>query len=230
MKWLVSWLMSLLAVINPVSSPAPSPELATVGPWRYETMAIGDISRLQLDSNFPVRADALVLKQDKGCQFLVSAGFYDTGFNHLGWFQVGGREISPAQANNFLNGFLAIGPEGAAIGFQPDKAAVFGVQSGPLLVYDGQPLKLTIKDDQPRRRVAAVVTEEGQLVFLVLLSQESDYAGPLLTETPALVKKILPKAVAGLNLDGGSASAFLSEAVFLPEYSPIGGYFCYTEL
>ena len=106
----------------------------------------------------------------------------------------------------------------------------FGVKSGPILVYDSKPLKLAIKDDQLRRRIVAALTQDEQLIFLVILSPRSDYSGPLLADTPQLVLAINPKIVSAVNLDGGSASALITPEFNLPEYQPIGGYFCYTGL
>ena len=232
MKWLWAWIMSWLAILNPAASPLPSaaPALSELGEFRYSQVVIDDLSRLRLFSNLDERQSAINLKQKYNCQILTSAGFYDTGNRHLGWFQVEGKEISPRQNNRLFDGFLSLDSGGAELSFQPRPEAAYGLQSGPMLVYDGKPLQLAIKDDQPRRRVVAAVTKTNALIFLVILSPESNYAGPLLAETPKLVLKLNPDISAAFNLDGGSASAFLSEAVFLEEYSPIGGYFCYTKL
>lgn len=232
MKWLWAWLMSWLTVVNPVPSPAPSagPALYSFGEFRYSQAVIEDLSRLRLFSNLAERQKSTEIYQAHRCQVLTSAGFYDTANQHLGWFQIDGKELSPRQNNRLFDGFLSISFGRVDLDFRPRLDADFGLQSGPMLIYDGKPLKLTIKDDQPRRRVVAALTKTGQLIFLVILSPESNYAGPFLAETPKLVIALNPEIVAAINLDGGSASAFLSESVFLPEYSPIGGYFCYTKL
>jgi uncharacterized protein YigE (DUF2233 family) len=228
--WLVGLLTSVLPATAPLPTPTPPPAWAQIDNYYYEQIIIGDNRRLRLDTNLTDPKPAAELYKTNNCEFLTNAGFYDTANRHLGWFQVGGRTISPAQNNNFLNGFLAISGQTAAIGFEPDKNADFGVQSGPMLIADNQPLALKIKNDQPRRRIAAGLTQTGQLVFLAVLSPESNYAGPPLADLPALLKKINPQLKTAINLDGGSASAFYSPTATLKEYSPIGGYFCYTQL
>ena len=237
MKWLWAWLMSWLTVVNPVPSPStslgvidPSPQLQSLGQYRYAVFAVNDLSRLKLFSNLTKKQESPLLKQLNNCQMLVNAGFYDEQDQHLGWFQVNGRELSPKQNNRLFDGYLSITSGAAEIGFAPRPAADFGLQSGPVLVFDAKPLKLTIKDDQPRRRMAAAITQDEQLIFLVILSPQSDYSGPLLADTPRIVLSINQDIVAAINLDGGSASAFIAPEVNLPEYQPIGGYFCYTKL
>lgn len=231
MKWLWLWLVGLFSAA-PLAVPSPSPAAIyePAGNYRYSHWLVDDFSRLQLGSNLDTRQAASAIKETLNCEFLTNAGFYDTADRHLGWFQADGREISPTRVNRFFDGFLLVKNSQAAIVFQADPAAWLGVQSGPILIYDGKPLRLSIKDDQPRRRIVAAINSQGQLIFYVLLSGQSDYAGPLLAETPQLLLQINPQIVSALNLDGGSASAFLSEAVFLPEYQTIGGYFCYTKL
>lgn len=232
MKWLWAWLMSLLTVTNPVASPLPpaAAVLQEQGGFLYSQAGVADFSRLRLFSNLAEQKSAVELAAVKNCEFLVNAGFYDEQDRHLGWFQADGRELSPAQSNRLFDGFLSIDSGRAEIGFSPREAADFGLQSGPVLVFDAKPLKLTIKDDQPRRRVVAALTRDQQLIFLVILSPQSDYSGPLLADTPRLVLAINRDIVSAVNLDGGSASAFITPEVNLPEYQPLGGFFCYTKL
>lgn len=230
MKAFWAWLISLWTLWqSPVASPLPSPvpELLTSGSYRYSLWEVADVSRLKLGSNLPQRESAVDLKQQHRCQFLSSAGFYDTDYRHLGWFVSDGRELSPAQTNRLLNGFIySLNGEVAVAPAPPAEAVDWGLQSGPVLIEGGKPLTLAIRDDQPRRRLTAVITGGGRLVFLVLLSPQSDYAGPLLADVPKLLLAINSEIVSAINLDGGSASAFLTPEVSLSEYQPIGGFFC----
>lgn len=223
--------MSLLTVTNPVASPVPAAAvLQEQGGFLYGQVSVTDVSRLRLFSNLVEQKSGAELAAAKNCEFLVNAGFYDTNNRHLGWFFSGGEELSPRQINRLFDGFLSVASGAAEIGFAPQSAADFGLQSGPVLVFDGKPLKLSIKDDQPRRRVVAALTQDKQLIFLVILSNQSDYSGPLLADTPRLVLAINRDIVSAVNLDGGSASAFITPEVNLPEYQPLGGFFCYTKL
>jgi uncharacterized protein YigE (DUF2233 family) len=232
MKAFWAWLISFLTLATPTVSPLPSPSIApaliTHGEYRYGSVVISDVSNLSLDSNLTERRDAAGLAAAKKCQFLTNAGFYDTSNEHLGWFYAGQQEISPAITNRLFDGFLSLVNGQAVIGFDQPEAAVWGVQSGPVLVHDGVPLKLSIRSDEPRRRVVAAINRDQELIFLVIVASQSDYGGPLLADLPRLVKSINPEIVAAINLDGGSASAWFDGELFLKEYSPIGGYFCYT--
>jgi uncharacterized protein YigE (DUF2233 family) len=231
MRQFLAWLLSLFTATTPIVSPVPSPQpsLMTFGEFRYASVRVNDFSNLQLFSNLNQREAAVDLSQKKGCEFLTNAGFYDTNNRHLGWFYTQGQEVSQATENRLFDGFLALKDGQANIGFDQFEDVTWGVQTGPVLVYEGRPLKLSIRDDQPRRRVVAAINSDNELSFMIILSPESDYAGPLLGELPQLVKSINPEAVKAINLDGGSASAFLNKEISLKEYSPIGGYFCYTE-
>ena len=232
MKWLWLWLGGLFSVTpSPLPLPTAVPTaLQELGEFLYGQAAVNDLSSLQLFSNLDEKQSAINLKQKYDCQILTSAGFYDTENQHLGWFQVNGIEMSPRQNNRLFDGFLSISSGRIDLDFRPRLGADYGLQSGPMLVFDSKPLKLTIKDDQPRRRVVAALTGDNQLIFMVILSPDSNYAGPLLAETPKLVLGINQAITAAINLDGGSASAFISQDIALKEYSPIGGYFCYTKL
>lgn len=232
MKQFLAWLLSLFTAVVPVASPAPVPQpaLMTFGGFRYATMAVDNLSRLELFSNLDNQENAADLAKKKTCYFLTNAGFYDTQNHHLGWFYTQGKTISSSINSRLFDGFLSLQDGEAVIGFDRPETVVWGVQSGPMLIYDAKPLKLTIKDDQPRRRVVAALTRDQQLIFLVILSPQSDYSGPLLAETPKLLLALNPEIVTAINLDGGSASAFITPEVSLKEYQPIGGYFCYTKL
>lgn len=230
MKWLWAWLLSWLTVLTPPAGPLPPPPANWAKGWRFEEMVIADAGRLRLSSNLAERAGAVQLKDRHQCDFLVNAGFYDTDYRHLGWVQIDGRPLAPVRENRLFDGFFILEDGRAEIGFEPKAAVDFGFQSGPMLVYQGRPLSLTIKADQSRRRMVAALDRRERLIFYSLFSAESVYAGPRLAELPDLLLQINPEIEFALNLDGGSASAFLSEAVFLPEYQTIGGYFCYTKL
>lgn len=231
MKQILAWLLGWLALISPAASPlpSPSPSLAEYGSYRYALQTIADPARLRLFSNLSERLTSGELLVKRQCRVLVNAGFYDTANRHLGWFLSGGREISPVRINRLFDGYIFFQGGGVNIGFEKQDKADWGFQSGPMLIYDAKPLKLNIKDDQPRRRIVAGTNRENELVFLAIVSPESDYSGPLLSDLPKIVKGIDPGLTAAINLDGGSASAFINETVVLKEYQPVGGYFCYTE-
>lgn len=231
MKWLWAWLVSFFTAANPgVSSmSSPLPPYQRIGEYYYEQAVVEDVARIKLSSNLSTSQKSVDFFEQNDCQFLVNAGFYDTENKHLGWFQADGRELNPPQANRLLDGYLTFN-DWANIGFEPEAGTAYGIQSGPVLIYESQPLGLKIKDDQRRRRVVAAIDSSGKLNFYVLFSPESDYAGPLLADLPRIILELNPAIVAAINLDGGSASAFITDKVKLIEYQPAGGFFCYTKL
>jgi hypothetical protein len=94
-------------------------------------------------------------------------------------------------------------------------------------MLDSKILRLKINRDEPRRRIVAALSEPNRLIFIAITSA-------LLAETPGVVQaigqQIQQPLRAAINLDGGSASAFITAAAELPEYSYIGSFFCYTSL
>ena len=65
---------------------------------------------------------------------------------------------------------------------------------------------------------------------MALYFPDQEYSGPLLARVPYILEKIAKKEQItipdAINLDGGSASAFLSPDTHLTELNPVGGYFC----
>lgn len=219
-------------IIAPSPSPASSPQLATIEYnqqiYSYAYVVIEDIARLKLFSNHAQKLSSQELINQYGCQILVNGNFYDKADQPLGWLVSEGQEFSPVINSALFNGFLSLSASKVEISnLAPVVPISFGLQSGPLLILDQKILPLKINQDEPRRRVVAAITVNGQLVFLVINS-------PILAEAPTVVsaigKKINQPFLAAINLDGGSASAFYSPEIFLKEYSYIGSFFCYTKL
>ena len=170
---------------------------------------------------------------DQDCRELVNAGFYDTNNNHLGLFEIGGKTIQKRQANNFLNGFIVsekIGNYLISREYDESEEVNFVLQSGPILYEDSIPLKLAIKDDEPARRVVAILSTNHNLYFMTVYTLDNYYSGPLLSNLPEILKEVFINEKlnvnTALNLDGGSASLFYSSNIKLPEMTTVGGFFC----
>lgn len=205
----------------------------TVALGEYEALwyQVEDVDRLVLGSNLKAKEAASGLFEDQACSFLINGGFYSPELEHLGLFLTEGETLSPVQENVLLNGFVSINSLGIPkIGVLPDEELRLAMQTGPMLVANGEYKELTLTSDKYARRSIAMVTGSNELVFMIVYSGETRFSGPLLAETPELIrifgqKTGLPIADA-INLDGGKASAFITERVALTELSTIGSYFC----
>lgn len=200
--------------------------------YRFVLIQTADPSRLHFFSNFLDKRAAQNLKEAKQCQTLVNGGFYSEDFKPLGWLVVEGNQVSAPIQSQLLDGFFSIDQAGKVeIGWQrPESSVRIGLQSGPMLVWQGQPLPLEIKDDQSRRRIVLGLTSNEEVVFLAVIGETLLAGGPNLADLPAVVAAISDQRGLALehalNLDGGSASAFLTEEIQLDEVTFIGSYFC----
>lgn len=107
------------------------------------------------------------------------------------------------------------------------------VQAGPILILDGKPRTLSIKNDENERRIVVAKTNDDKVLFLAIYKKDSAYIGPKLSEVPNLLQEFTQETdieiSSALNLDGGTASAFYTEGVSLGELTKIGSYFCVSE-
>ena len=216
-----------------IISPSPAPDLAQFGNYRYAWVKITDLSRLTLLPNHDAQTSSEDLANKYHCQVLVNGNFYDKQNKPLGWLVSEGKTLAKPITSSLFNGFLSLSPSKVEISpLVPQGLVNLGLQSGPLLILDSQPLLLKISNDQPRRRVIVALNNQKELIFLVLTGTDSLYSGPLLADTPKLVaalgQAIGQNLVAALNLDGGSASAFHTGKIHLNEYAYIGSFFCYN--
>lgn len=208
----------------------------TYGPetYRYQVVSVTSPEKISLYQN-KERKNSVNLAQEKGCTMLTNGSFYDEAGDPIGWFVSEGKNISEKVNSNFLNGFMSISPAGqVTISSKPDPGLIeSGLQSGPLLVVDGKVQPLSIKNDEPRRRLIAAKTTGNQLIFIAIVDNTSLIAGPLLAETPAIVDTIANQQSlildSAINLDGGSASTLYTKNFHLKEASWIGSFFCSQE-
>lgn len=164
------------------------------------------------------------------CQSGINGGFYDTDGQPLGLF-VAGQIASKAIRSSLLNGFFTINAGTPSISQTPPEGNVrLGLQTGPRLLEDGSALPLRILRDERARRMVAAISSVNDVVFIALFSPDSVFDGPLLGDTPAIIRAISQQEninlVQAINLDGGSASAFYNQTVSLEELTPVGSMFC----
>ncbi len=197
---------------------------------------VADIDKVSLFANFDAKENASRALADKNCKALVNGGFYTEDGRPTGLFVADGVTTREFLKNALYNGILSVNQFGIPriTGEMPSAQSRWAVQSGPVLEQNGQFLKLSLLRDKPARRVVAAVTGGNKLIFMVIYNSGSTYGGPYLADLPEILRKLdeleNPPAGGGfadaINLDGGSASAFIFEDFQLVELSPIGSYFC----
>jgi uncharacterized protein YigE (DUF2233 family) len=191
-----------------------------------------DAEKVRLLPNFNGKASAAKLAADGNCLLLINGGFYSEDGKPLGWFVSENKPTGGAITSSLFDAFIYQDKNlKVIIDNKPvSKEVEWGLQTGPALVWDKQPITLSIRNDKPARRMVIALSDRGEIYFWVFTKADSLASGPLLGDLPEIIqaaakaKKItLDRAV---NLDGGLASAFISPDIRIPEFSWIGSYFC----
>ena len=219
---------------QPMAEPSIIDKLDTITynhqiyPFAY--YQVNNSENLKLFLNLPQAESSIDIIKKNNCIFLTNGGFYDKNNQPIGWFVLDGKELSKEITSRLFNGFLQLSNKKVFITTLPLPNVDFGLQSGPLLIQDQKTLGLKIINDEGRRRIIAAITTQNHLIFIAIISKESEFNGPLLAETPQVLEKIGQKInqefESAINLDGGSASVFFTPETFIEEFSPIGSYFC----
>lgn len=214
---------------TPAASPAPPQNSVDVETYRIAWLA-ADPAKLTLIPNFTQKRTARSLIDTKECTRVVNAGFYTKDNQPTGLFIANGKTIRDTIPNTFLNGYFVVDQTNVVSIRQspPDTTVRVGLQTGPILMQDGKTLTLAIRDDEFARRVAVGVMRSGTVVFFALYDPDNPYEGPKLADTPRLLAHIAPRLELrdALNLDGGSASAFIRNDLSLEELTSVGSFFC----
>jgi len=193
---------------------------------------VTDIDKLTLLANFDKKLKSELVKTQNNCQLLVSAGFYDKSEKPIGLFITEGKTLNKWQTNKILNAVLSVNSMAIPrITRTPPKDLLrIGLQSGPLLIENSQPLEPFLLEDKNARRVVAFTTGENKLYFAIFFDPTSLYSGPYLKDMAKLVQKfsekINIKIADALNLDGGAASSFYADSLKLTEITTVGSFFC----
>lgn len=193
---------------------------------------VSEIEKITLHSNLESEKTAKALLSENNCTNLVSAGFYTKEKRPIGFFVSRGETVGLATNNELFNGFLSKNRDNKIRLSRevPEEELDWSLQSGPILIENGQPITLKIKNDSQERRVVAGITEAGEVAFFVLYGKESLIQGPYLADLPSILNELEGKTGIKLqnaiNLDGGTASAFYSDYLSLSELTFIGSYFC----
>lgn len=231
--WVVFQFAGIKLNIEPVKfSESPTPtEAPSDEHYAYSLISVPSGSHVSLIPNFSGKIGAKTLADENGCTQAVNGGFYDTSGNPLGLFFTDTIEYGTQSQSTLFNGYYWSDASGTYISTsRPENPYGFALQTGPLLVSDGQRMPLAIRNDEPARRIVVAKTTGNRDVFLAIYSRESVFGGPLLSDLPSVIESISRKNNLGitdaLNLDGGSASAFYNGDTGLSELTPVGSVFC----
>lgn len=230
-------LLSVQATKTPTPSPVSTAEqiidfkIGEVS-LRAAWIKVADSKKLSLYPNLQDRVLSGDFREQKKCQNLVSAGFYSKDSKPIGLFVTEGEKISEKVQDRFFDGIFSVDSDGKPrITLQvPGDNLSLALQSGPVLIWERRLQNLTIKNDESARRLLVALTTDNQIYFFVIFEKESVLGGPYLEHLPkvlgALGEKMEVRFSYALNLDGGAASAFYGDSISLPEFAPVGGFFC----
>lgn len=188
--------------------------------------------KLHLISNFEEKKTANEIKIDNGCSFLVNGGFYTQEARPVGYFKSSDVPLRDEKNSLLFDAFFTINDLRTPRITRniPKDPLVLGIQVGPLLVENSIFLPLSIRNDKQARRVVLGINGENKVIFLTIVKNNSDYSGPLMADLPIILQIWSEKSgiqlADAVNLDGGSASSFLTPDISLTEISPIGSAFC----
>lgn len=204
-------------------------------PMRVIWIKVNNPEKIFLFPNFSQKLTSEEAFNKWECESLVSGGFYTINNSPTGLFITEGEAIKSWTKSALFNGIFSLNdnndpqilPNGAR-----DSSRI-ALQAGPLLYLNGEGQKLTLKSDEPARRVVIATTADNEVVFLIIYDPESVFLGPKLgdlAETLRIIGKNTDLEFRdALNLDGGTASTFRTESINLAELTPIGSYFCINE-
>lgn len=221
---------------TPTLSASPSPPSQSLDinkngrTYRVAWFEISDVSALSLIPNFTQKRTARSLVDNKECAEVVNGGFYTKDNQPTGLFVTEGKTIRGNIPNTLLNGYVVMDQDNNAMILisPPGELVRIALQTGPVLIRGGKMLTLAIRDDEFARRVVVGISQKGTVIFLTVYDPENIWSGPKLADTPGVLSGVIEnlQLTDALNLDGGSASAFIRGDLSLQELSSVGSFFC----
>lgn len=214
-----------------LSPPATTGITVKDSPYAYAYIKVDpDNDHVELIPNFTNIINSRVIKTNYHCEALINAGFYDTDNKPLGLFKTENQIYGNAIRSNLLNGYIW-NFNGYYISTEvPSDHVSWIMQSGPVLFQSTKPVILSIRNDEPDRRSVAITTTDHMLYFFILFNKDINTSGPELELVPQLLSQIAYQEkitiLDAINLDGGSASSYISTDIFLSELTHIGSAFC----
>jgi hypothetical protein len=169
---------------------------------------------------------------DNECKYLTSGGFYTSDDRPLGLFFTNDVLVRNYVGHNLMRGIFSADYNNiinisTEINFDSIR---FALQTGPILILNGEKYKYSIKNDRYARRIAVAITSDNLALFIAFYGKENSFSGPLLSELPDLLDQFSKlqnvNIFSAVNLDGGTASAFVGDELILEEIKYIGSFFC----
>jgi uncharacterized protein YigE (DUF2233 family) len=161
-----------------------------------------------IDQPSPPRTDLAAATTRTGALAGVNGGYFDPEDAPVGLLVSEGRVLSPLRKAKLLTGVLWTTQNQVDIArsthFIMNKKVKSALQCGPLLVERSVPVP-GLNDTRPARRTFAAVDGEGRALIGVSSAVTLAQLSRILS-VPNLVEKM--KITRGLNLDGGSSTAF----------------------
>jgi exopolysaccharide biosynthesis protein len=201
--------------------------------FAYDYVKIDKTSKVNLIPNFDLKLTSTGVIGSNNCQILVNGGFYTTDYKPLGMFYSQNNLIRSYQKNSLIDAVFSQDLENNnLINFdKPEEdSSKWIIQTGPMLVYNKEKLNIKIRDDKNARRIIGAIDANNNLIFMAMFSENNPYSGPLLADLPDIILEINSKEkleiIKAVNLDGGSASAFITNNTKLSELSTLGSSFC----
>lgn len=180
---------------------------------------------VELFANFTEQKTSEEIQSERGCTYLMNGGFYTKESTPVGLFMSNGQTLRNENVSALFDSFLTINvinvPRISRV--LPKDPLRIAIQVGPLLIENAEVEKLSIRDDKVARRLVAAVTGDNKILFI---SVRAAYLGNLPVIIDQWAKEQNVEIADAVNLDGGSASAFRTPTLTLPEITPIGSAFC----
>lgn len=224
---------TILAVLLSFFSFSPTENLvknANLNPQTsFAQIKIENLKKVSLIPNFEERLSSKEAFEKHACKQMTNGGFYSEGGKPIGLFVGSGRKIADYSPNATLNGILGYSDSGKlqiTDNVQTSTTYDWAVQSGPILVKNGKPLKIASKNDEQARRVVAGIDDDGTLIFMLFKDPSSGFSGPTLAELPEKVLEKNPNIDMAINLDGGGSSLMYTHEYKITEYQSAGSFFC----
>lgn len=216
--------------ILPTSTPVPMPIVNTdVGNFAYFIQTEISGMDLLLFNNTQTKSDSKQLMIDLNCTAGINGGFYGTNDQPLGWMLIDNKEVSRVKSSELLNGFIWITDTRVTISQKTNDLSKYGLQTGPILITEGETWKLKMARDEKARRMV-MGTADQKAFILAVFDRYADLDGPYLADLPEIVQIIANKEGLvvdnAINLDGGSASAIYTDLGNLEEISNVGSWWC----
>lgn len=201
--------------------------------FRYDYFIVDQTNPLQIIDNVEKKLSSTEIVNEKQCRYLANGGFYTKEDKKIGLLKVNGSILSKWQANQLFNGIVYASSSGyLAIHNSPQNDRYDdGFQSGPLLIYDGQNIRLSIKNDEHERRMVMATTPQNQAIFIAIIGSQASFEGPKLASVASVLQAIAQQENItiqnAVNLDGGTASVLFTDQNKLKELQPVGTFLCF---